>query len=199
MTDAIQPRALKTRARLLATAQAVIDETGYGAMRVEEVVRRAGVAKGTFFAHFKDKDALMDLLIGAEIDRRIDALGAAPAPQTTQALIDALRPLMEFMICERYVFDVILRHSGAAAREDIGPIALTLDRLVRQIADWIAAGDFRHDADPGLLSEGVQAFMLQAMALNFCALHNAVPLEARLAPFLNLWLAPNTGLDPQGR
>lgn len=199
MMDAIQPRAVKTRARLLATAQAVIAETGYGAMRVDEVVRRAGVAKGTFFAHFKDKDALMDMLIGAEMNHCLDALETGPAPRDTPALIQTLGPLMALMTSERYVFDVILRHSGAAAREDIGPIAQALDRLVRQIASWITAGQFRHDADPELLAEGVQAFMAQAMALNFCALRGKQPLDARLAPFLTRWLSPETGLDPQGQ
>lgn len=199
MSDAIQPRAIKTRARLQDTARAVIAETGYAALRVEEVVRRAGVAKGTFFAHFKDKDALMERLIGAEMDRRLDALETGPAPRDTATLIDSLMPLMAFMTSERYVFDVILRHSGAAARQEIGPIAQALDRLVRQIADWIAKGEFRDDADPILLAEGVQAFMAQAMALNFCALHEAIPLRTRLAPFLALWLAPATGLDPAGQ
>lgn len=199
MNDPVQPRAIKTRTRLQDTARAAIAETGYTALRVEEVVRRAGVAKGTFFAHFKDKDALMELLIAAEMDRCLDTLETGPAPQDTETLIHTLMPLMTFMTGERYVFDVILRHSGAAARQEIGPIALALDRLVRQIAGWIAAGDFRRDADPLLLAEGVQAFMAQAMALNFCALHETIPLATRLAPFLALWLKPETGLDPQRR
>lgn len=198
MTTALQPRAQKTRARLLAVAQEVITETGYGNMRVEEVVRRAGVAKGTFFAHFKDKDALMDRLIGAEIDAHLDRLAAQPAPSSLPALIKALMPLMAFMTCERYVFDVIIRYSGAAAQEEIGPIATTFERFVTIMAGWLAEGHFRTDADPGLLAEGVQAFMVQVMALNFCALHNTIPVETRLTPFLALWLTPNSGLDPQG-
>ena len=55
-----QKRTLETRARLIAAAEAVVEQSGYEALRVEEVVLRAGVAKGTFFAHFGDKDELMD-------------------------------------------------------------------------------------------------------------------------------------------
>jgi hypothetical protein len=36
----------------------------------------------------------------------------------------------------------------------------------------------------------VQAFATQAMALHFCALHNAVPLDQRLRPYLSAWLQP---------
>ncbi len=205
MPDAIQPpRTLKTRARLVTAAEEVIAETGFAALRVDEVVRRAGVAKGTFFAHFRDKDALMDRLIGgARIDAELDRIAALPPPPGSPADITrALMPLMQLMTCERYVFDVILRHSGVAAIEEIGPIAATFERFVTVMAGWIAQGPpFRRDADPAVLAEGgVQAFMIQAMALNYCAINNVRPLEERLTPpFLDLWLPAHTPpLDPKG-
>jgi AcrR family transcriptional regulator len=184
----IQARTLKTRARLLDAASNLIAKVGYGDLRVEEVVRGAGVAKGTFFAHFKDKDALMDLLIGAEIDRILDALEGAPVPISIDEIITVLEPLTDFMAQERYVFDLIIRHSGAAAVENIGPIAMTFDRFIRITAPWIEAGPFRKDAGGQILAEGLQSFMVNAIALNFCALHNSQSLETRLRPYLELWL-----------
>ena len=77
MNKPVQARTLKTRAKLINAAQAVVATSGYEGLRVEEVVKRAGVAKGTFFAHFRDKDALMDQLLGAEMDRILDALAGA--------------------------------------------------------------------------------------------------------------------------
>ena len=74
MARAVQQRTLKTRARLTDAACQIIAECGYEGLRIEEVVKRAGVAKGTFFAHFHDKDALMDILIGAEIDSYLDRI-----------------------------------------------------------------------------------------------------------------------------
>lgn len=190
MSDAVQPRTLKTRARLVSAAREVIAETGYGAMRVEEVVRRAGVAKGTFFAHFRDKDALMDRLIGARIGTILDNLTGQIPPTAPAEMTKALVPLMQFMTCERYVFDVILRHSGAAAREEIGPIAMTFERFITVVANWIAQGEFRQDAEPGILAEGVQSFAVNAMALHFCALHSNLTVQDRLTPYLELWLLP---------
>ena len=92
MAKAVQQRTLKTRAKLLDAAQAVVSESGYEAMRVEEVVLRAGTAKGTFFAHFKDKDALMELIIGARLDTYLAELEAAPDPHAVEALAQSPVP-----------------------------------------------------------------------------------------------------------
>ena len=193
MTRAVQQRTLKTRAKLLDAAKTVISESGYEALRVEQVVLRAGVAKGTFFAHFKDKDALMDQLVGAEIDRHLDIIETLPTPRSVSELVDAMMPLTEFMTCERYVFDLILRHSGAAARSEIGPIAMTFGRHAVVVASWLADQPFRKDISPDLQAEGVQAFMIQAISLMFCALHNSVAPRERMETYLTAWLMPTSG------
>lgn len=190
MSRAVQSRTLKTRAKLLAAATDIISEGGYEAMRVEEVVLRAGVAKGTFFAHFKDKDALMDQLIGAEIDRHLDQLEALAPPKSIAEMVDALMPLTAFMSCERYVFDVILRHSGAAANSEIGVIARTFGRHAEVVAHWLRDRPFRKDISVELQAEGVQAFAIQAVSLVFCALHSATAPRARLETYLEAWLRP---------
>jgi AcrR family transcriptional regulator len=190
MNRPVQKRTLETRARLIAAAEALIDDAGYEALRVEEVVLGAGVAKGTFFAHFKDKDALMDLLVGGKIDACLDAIEKRPPPETIDDLIETLAPLLTAMSSERYVFDVVIRHSGAAAIEEIGVIATTFERQVRVIADWLADGPFRRDVPPALLAEGVQAFAIQSIALKFCALHSQDSMMDRLRDYLTAWLIP---------
>lgn len=190
MSRAVQSRTLKTRAKLLAATTDIISEGGYEAMRVEEVVLRAGVAKGTFFAHFKDKDALMDLLIGAEIDRHLDQLEALQPPKSIAEMVEALMPLTAFMSCERYVFDVILRHSGAAANSEIGAIAKTFGRYSEVVAHWLRDRPFRTDISVELQAEGIQAFAIQAVSLVFCALHSATAPRARLETYLEAWLRP---------
>lgn len=190
MGKPVQKRTLETRARLLATADEIVTRDGFEALRMEEVAIGAGVAKGTVFAHFRDKDALMDQLIGARIADHLDRIETAPPPEDVAGMIAVLMPLLRFMTCERYVFDVILRLSGAAAVEEIGPIAQTFERQVRVLAVWLAQGPFRKDVAPELLAEGVQAFAIQAMALNYCALNQVVPLETRLQQYLDAWLKP---------
>lgn len=190
MKKALQQRSVATRARLLAVADEIVGGAGYGALRVEEVVARAGVAKGTFFAHFQDKDTLMDHLIGARIDTHLDRLAALPAPGDVEALADAMLPLLLFLSSERFVFDVVLRRSGAAAYEEIGPIAATLGRLAELFAGWLPAAPFRLDVAPQILTEGFEALSMQVLALNFCALGKTLPLRERYVAYLRAWLMP---------
>ena len=196
MARAIQKRTLATRARLIAASEEIIDQAGYEALRVEDVVQRAGTAKGTFFAHFRDKDALMDQIIGRRIDAQLDQLDARDVPRDVEEMAEALVPVCEFMTCERYVFDVILRHSGAAAIEDIGPIAATFGRQIEILEGWLSASTYRRDIPADLQAEGVHAFMMQAMATKFCALHNAQSISERLIPYLKAWLTPGGARAP---
>ena len=156
MRKAVQQRTLETRARLTEVAQALVTEKGFEALRIDEVVQRAGVAKGTFFAHFNDKDELMDLLIGERINAQLDRMAAAAPPRNAEQLARRLMPLLELMASERYVFDVILRRSGAAAMEEIGPIATTFERMGQVWGPWLATGDFRRDVPVELLVEGLR-------------------------------------------
>lgn len=190
MQKTVQQRTLKTRAKLLSAAQDVINRNGYEALRVEDVVQAAGVAKGTFFAHFHDKDALMEILMGAKLDACLDQAQSATPPATVSGVITALEPVHDFMTSERYVFDLLLRYSGAAGIAEIGPIAHCFERYSRIVLGWMKLGDFRQDVAPDLLAEGVQAFAIQAMSLKFCALHCAQDFTGRLETYLVAWLTP---------
>jgi len=190
MAKVMQKRTLETRARLINAAKDIIRENGFEAMRVEEVVLRAGTAKGTFFAHFRDKDALMDLIIGEQIDDFLDQLQTQAAPKSADQMAAMLLPVCKFMTCERYVFDIILRYSGAAAHEEIGAIATTFGRQVDIFVEWLYKHPFRTDISHELQAEGIHSFMVQAMALKFCALHNAKSISDRLGPYLDAWLCP---------
>lgn len=190
MKKAVQQRTLETRARLTAVAHELVNEKGFEALRIEEVVLGAGVAKGTFFAHFQDKDELMDLLIGERISALLDRMAKGPAPRDVEQLTKRLMPLVDLMSSERYVFDVILRRSGAAALEQIGPIAQSFGRLGEIVGPWLAQGEFRRDVPLEILVEGVEAFLVQTLALNFCALHQDKRMKDRLQPYLRAWLAP---------
>ena len=46
MRKAVQQRTLETRARLTEVAQALVTEKGFEALRIDEVVQRAGVSVG---------------------------------------------------------------------------------------------------------------------------------------------------------
>lgn len=191
MSRAPQQRRIATHARLLDAAREIVADSSYGAMRVEEVVLRAGVAKGTFFAHFKDKDALMVALIGEDLERAMAEL-RAETPQDAQGIVTALAPLIAAVGSEQAVFDVVLRNSGAMTVEDLGPIAQNFLDQIHLFAAWIGplqGRAYRSDVDPALLGEGIQAFLIQCIAMTFCMVESETPLDARLLAYLDPWLS----------
>ncbi|MEX0348771.1 MAG: TetR/AcrR family transcriptional regulator [Paracoccaceae bacterium] len=132
----------------------------------------------------------MEILIGERLSTLLDQAEAEVEPKTVEELITALDSIHTFMTSERYVFDLLLRYSGAAAIEEIGPIAHCFERYFRVVEVWMANADFRKDVPPDLLAEGVQAFSIQSMSLKFCALHEAQTMEDRLEIYLKAWLTP---------
>lgn len=192
MSRAPQQRRIDTRNRLIAAAQAIVAKSNLADMRVEDVVKDAKVAKGTFFSHFGDKDALMAELIGADLNAALDEMRAGPKPQDIATFCTALTPLVDAMGKERTVFDVVIRYSGAAAVTDVGPIAQNFSDQIYLMIDWITplqGGCMRDDVPAPLLAEGVQAFVVQAIAMSFCAVEGQAEMDDRLAQYLNAWLA----------
>ena len=53
---------------------------GFAATRLDDVAKRAGVAKGTIYLHFKDKESMFEELIRTAIVPLVGRLGAAPPP-----------------------------------------------------------------------------------------------------------------------
>lgn len=82
MTPRTQQKA-QTRERLKQAAQARFAEVGYAQTAIADITRNAGVALGTFYVHFTDKEALLDELLhefnGRLVTRLTAALAAQPA------------------------------------------------------------------------------------------------------------------------
>src|SRR5262245_1436622 len=80
------------RQEILDAALTVFAEHGYEAARLDEVARQAGLAKGTLYLYFKDKQALFENLIRSAIDpvlerlQEISALPDLPLPQVLDTL-----------------------------------------------------------------------------------------------------------------
>lgn len=76
-------RAEKSAARRSAIVAAALDEfcsRGFAATRLDDVARRAGVAKGTIYLHFRDKEALFQEIVGTMLVPMIAAMEESPPP-----------------------------------------------------------------------------------------------------------------------
>lgn len=70
-------QAARKRAAILSAALEEFSARGFAAARLEDVARRAGVAKGTIYLYFRDKETLFQELVRAELSPVVVALEAA--------------------------------------------------------------------------------------------------------------------------
>ncbi len=185
-----QKRRLETRAKLIAAATEIVTENGYDALRVEQVVDLAGVAKGTFFSHFEDKNALLAILIGEHM-KSIWADVSKANPKSSLEICQAVEPFLVFWGTERIVFDVAVNFSGIDPENSDNGIAEIFGAQIETAVKWLSAENgknFRDDQDPVLLAEGVQAFVMQVVALHHCCAPDDRPWVERLHPYLSAWL-----------
>src|SRR6266699_2079097 len=76
-------RQAERREAILAAALEEFAARGFAATRLDDVARRAGVAKGTIYLYFRDKESLFQELIRAMLTPlvgTIEALGEADLP-----------------------------------------------------------------------------------------------------------------------
>jgi AcrR family transcriptional regulator len=105
-------RAERAADRRRAIIDAALDEfidRGYAATRLDDVARRAGVAKGTIYLHFKDKQALFQELVRTALVPLIGRL-AAPPPAG-----GSIRAVLE-NFAENFVKEVVTTRRGAIVR-----------------------------------------------------------------------------------
>ncbi len=64
-------KAVQTKNKIYNSAEYLFSKYGYEAVNIEDIVKHAGVAKGSFYVHFESKDALIGVLISDYV-RKID-------------------------------------------------------------------------------------------------------------------------------
>src|SRR5689334_24989770 len=86
-------RSAERRDAILAAALDEFSSRGFEAARLDDVARRAGIAKGTIYLYFRDKETLFQELIRTMLTPlvgTIEALGAAdiPLPDLAGRIVD---------------------------------------------------------------------------------------------------------------
>ena len=71
-------RRTERREAILAAALEEFSARGFAATRLDDVARRAGVAKGTIYLYFRDKESLFQELVRTMLSPLVGAIEAAP-------------------------------------------------------------------------------------------------------------------------
>jgi AcrR family transcriptional regulator len=79
------------RAQILSVATAVFAEKGYHDARIDEIVARAGIARGTFYLYFEDKRSIFEHIVDGFLQRLDDAIRVIELDDPTTPPSEQLR------------------------------------------------------------------------------------------------------------
>lgn len=133
------------RATLIEAARVCFLQMGFDAVTVRDIVRESGLAPGTFYNYFPDKEALfrevLDERMG-EITRRMHAM-RAEAATLSDFLYGAFQTLFEKIVEEPCFFELILRNEYAVRslfKETV--VGIPMQQLKGDLNDAMARGLF---------------------------------------------------------
>ncbi len=94
----VTPRGQKTRQKLLRAAEAIFGEKGYERASIADITRKSGVALGTFYVYFPDKQSIFVEVVDelGERLRRLIAEAVAGLTHRIDVEREGLRTFFEF-------------------------------------------------------------------------------------------------------
>ena len=117
-------RAAERRAAIVDAAMEEFVARGFAATRLDDIAKRAGVAKGTIYLHFKDKESMFEELVRTAIVPLVTRLAAPPAPGgTVRAAVERLA-------------DTFIREVASTRRGDIIRLIVSEGPRFPAIADF---------------------------------------------------------------
>ena len=125
--DALSQREARGAARRDAILAAALDEfsaRGYEAARLDDVAKRAGIAKGTIYLYFRDKESLFQELVRAMLApliAGIEAVGAVDVPAA--------------VLAERFV-DLFVGEVYQTRRQDVIRLMISEGRRFPELAEF---------------------------------------------------------------
>lgn len=96
------PRTKRTRLLLQQALGEMLTEQSFASVTIADITRRAGVNRATFYAHFQDKDDLLEWTLREKCRRVLDAALTAsqpPSPEAWRHLIQCILDCFAEMPC----------------------------------------------------------------------------------------------------
>jgi AcrR family transcriptional regulator len=188
-------RTEKSAAKREAILSAALDEfsaRGFAATRMDDVARRAGVAKGTIYLYFHDKEALFQELVRAMLVPLVAALEAPPSGDVPirvllEAFVDLFvreiygtkrRAVLRLVMTEGPRFPKLAEfHYRNVVERAMTAMRVLIERAVKR-------GELKHDAllrFPQLvIAPGIVAIIWSGLFDRFAPLDVAAMMRAHL-------------------
>ena len=150
---------------ILQAAEEIFVEKGYYNASIDEIAARVGIGKGTFYAHFANKETLIVALIASEMEHSLydlDMIFAAQIPVRAK-LERALQSLFTSMNCDhsQLLSDVC---NGVDLRriltQNEGRLQGLWKQMIEKITVVLEEGQTSGELNPALPSKVMLAFFL---------------------------------------
>jgi AcrR family transcriptional regulator len=183
-------RRTETRERVFAAAVELIAEQGFSGTTVDEIAARAGVAKGTVFYNFGNKEHLFSELLRHGVDRLTAAFGSAVAGRAGYPAIEALiRAELEHVQQAPAFAQIVLAElyrTGRPWQQTLTQVRAQAAGVVHQVLlDAQRLGELDPDLDADLAAGALLGATL-VVALDWLAYAPHRPLEQVLEATLRM-------------
>ncbi len=193
------------RERILRGAVKVFAKKGFYASRVAEIARAAGVADGTIYLYFKNKDDVLTSLFEDRIARLLTLLReeverTAGAQQRVRRIVEFQLGLLEGERDLAEVITVNLRQSTRLLKQYATKRFLEyLDLMAHVVAEGQRAGEIRDDVSPRIMARAIFGAMdgiAMTWALGSAEAGGLKRAASQLADVLISGLAPPPSVPP---
>jgi len=149
------------RDRILAAAIEVFAKNGFYATRVSEIAKAAGVADGTIYLYFKNKDDVLITIFEEGIERLLDIL--SEVAESNASFEDRISQIIELQLGlleeQRDLAEVItvnLRQSSRLLKQYATPLFMQyIDVIAGVVRDGQKDGAFRKDLNPRIVARSL--------------------------------------------
>ncbi|WP_066890302.1 TetR/AcrR family transcriptional regulator [Clostridium nigeriense] len=156
----------KTKRAIFESAIKVFSNCGYTGATMDEVVARAGVAKGSLYYHFKSKEELFIFiikeginLIHEEVDKATEGMD-----NPYEIIQESVKVMLKYVYENKDLFKVIISQLwGTEERNDMlrNEIKILIDNSTTKFKAVILGG-FIENEDPELLSYSLVGVLVSA-------------------------------------
>jgi len=152
-----QENALKTRRKLIYTAENLLKTNGFNALCVEDITKSAGVAKGTFYVYFKHKEDIVSEICRGyfkQIENKLSEMTDADLIEKLSVYFDNFMKAVELYginICREWIRSAI-DPKTAPDYTDISKWQYDINMLTNILNKAIENKELKKDAPVELLT-----------------------------------------------
>lgn len=135
---------LNNREAILNAAREVFAELGYGATTVRDIIRKTGLASGTFYNYYKSKEEVFEALMDDGMRRIRPRLKAdrIRSRNFEEFIRNAFRTYFDYLASDRMTFQIIRRNPAALrVRMDTPEMIAGFEEIRQYIEEDIRDGN----------------------------------------------------------